>query len=145
MLHIEHNLLGELWKHASEQYPCECCGVLLGTRAGRDERFVKQVARCTNVHPLRESHYTISPGDLISSQRNARDQKLEIVGFYHSHPDHPPTPSATDLDEAFWNECSYLILSIVNGVAQTARSFCLAESGGVRKFEVEALVEAARS
>ena len=135
MLNIDRKLLGEISKHASEDYPHECCGVLLGSR-DQNTRLVQQLVRCRNVHPETTTRYAIAPDELISIQRDARDLQLEIVGFYHSHPDHPATCSTTDLEEAYWSGCSYLILSVERNVVSGTRSYVLDISG-----EHRALIE----
>ena len=70
--------------------------------------------------------YVIDPRELIRAQREARGRGLEIVGFYHSHPDHPARPSATDLEHAHWIGCSYLITSASASGAGQTKSFLLA-------------------
>jgi proteasome lid subunit RPN8/RPN11 len=142
MLRIENKLLSNIWKHAAEEYPAECCGVLLGTR-GRSSRNVMQIVRCRNVHITPKSRYSIAPEQLISIQRDARDLKLEIVGFYHSHPDHPAVASETDLAEANWSGCSYLIVGMERGSGTNARSYVLNIENESRIFVEESLIEAA--
>jgi proteasome lid subunit RPN8/RPN11 len=112
--------------HGVETYPDECCGILIGRFTGA-MRVVLSIERCANVAPgsLR-NRYSIDPHEVIGAQRNARGRGLEIVGFYHSHPDHPPQWSFTDLEEAHWIGCSYVISGISEGVAAETRSFELA-------------------
>jgi len=68
---------------------------------------------------------------------------LEIIGFYHSHPDHPPTFSETDLEEANWAGCSYVIISIENSQVSAVRSYQLRIEGDRRTFIEEPLVDPA--
>jgi len=114
--------------HGEETYPHECCGVLLGTiDIDKDERFVKQVIRAGNTRlDSLHNRYNIDPKELIAAQKQARMAGLDIVGFYHSHPDHPPRWSQTDLAEAHWIGCSYVITSVVKGKADVTNSFVLA-------------------
>jgi proteasome lid subunit RPN8/RPN11 len=70
----------------------------------------------------------VNPVELIRVQRGARERGLEIVGFNHSHPDHPAHWSATDLAEAHWIGCSYVITSVLGGNAETTHSFHLTGS-----------------
>ena len=117
--HVEMSL------HSEEAYPHECCGVLLGN-AMDDERRVIAVARCRNTrHDSPHNRYSIDPAELVRVQRQAREEGLEIIGFYHSHPDHPAQWSQTDLDEAHWIGCSYVITSVDQGKARQTRSFVL--------------------
>jgi proteasome lid subunit RPN8/RPN11 len=113
--------------HGEETYPHECCGILLGTmNIDKDERVVKTVIRAGNTRlDSLESRYNIDPKELIAAQKQARTAGLDIVGFYHSHPDHPPRWSPTDLAEAHWIGCSYVITSVVQGKAEVTNSFCL--------------------
>jgi len=71
------------------------------------------------------NRYNIDPGELVRIQRHAREQNLDIVGFYHSHPDHPARWSSTDFAEAHWIGCSYVITSVQNGKASITNSFAL--------------------
>ncbi len=75
------------------------------------------------------NRYHIAPQELVSIQRQARERSLDIVGFYHSHPDHPAHWSATDFKEAHWLGCSYVITSVEKGVAKQTNSFFLAGTG----------------
>ncbi len=111
--------------HGEEAYPNECCGILLGI-AEREVRVVKRTVRCTNIcaHSP-QSRYEIDPRELVRAQRDGREDGLDIVGFYHSHPDHPPQWSPTDLENAHWIGCSYVITSIEKGKAAETRSFAL--------------------
>lgn len=81
-----------LLAHARSGYPFEVCGVLLG-RDGTVEKAQAVLNRETESPRVR---YQIAPEDLLRIQRESRDAGLEIVGFYHSHPDHPARPSETD-------------------------------------------------
>ena len=76
---------------------------------------------------LRAPHnrYNIAPQSLVQAQREGRRQGLDIVGFYHSHPDHPAQWSSTDLAEAHWFDCAYVITAVEKGAAQITNSFLL--------------------
>jgi proteasome lid subunit RPN8/RPN11 len=113
--------------HGEETYPHECCGILLGTMdIDKNERVVKSVIRAGNTRlDSLHNRYNIDPKELIAAQKQARVAGLDIVGFYHSHPDHPPRWSPTDLAEAHWIGCSYVITSVVQGKAEVTNSFCL--------------------
>jgi proteasome lid subunit RPN8/RPN11 len=136
------NTFNSLTQHALADYPGECCGILLGTRDDQIRR-VSQVIPCRNVHVSPATRYAIDPAELISIQRRAREQQLEIVGFYHSHPDHPPTFSETDLKEANWAGCSYVILSVRPQQVEAVRSYLLSIEGDRRTFIEEPLVDPA--
>lgn len=125
MLKISTADYAEIRRHAEDAYPLECCGILIGT-FDADDRAVHAVVRCTNTAAgSRQTTYDIDPRELIRAQRDARERGLEIVGFYHSHPDHPARPSPTDLEQAHWIGCSYVIASVLSGRTSETKSFLL--------------------
>ena len=126
--------------HGEETYPHECCGVLLG-HATDDGNSVSEIARAGNTRTdSAHNRYNISPQELVKIQRQAREKELDIVGFYHSHPDHPARWSPTDFAEAHWMGCSYVITSVEKGKAVLTNSFLLTGTGEEdKKFEDEAV------
>jgi proteasome lid subunit RPN8/RPN11 len=128
-------------RHAEREYPSECCGVLLGASSGEGSA-VAEVVTCRNMrieHSARE--YEIDPGELIAVQRTARERGMNIVGFYHSHPEHPARWSPSDLEQAHWTGCSYVILSVSAGRAKEMASFrLLVTAGGEKQFQEELIV-----
>jgi proteasome lid subunit RPN8/RPN11 len=138
MLKINKCEFEAIRQHGEETYPHECCGVLLG-HAGEDGRTVIKTVRCGNTRSdSPHNRYHIAPQELVRVQRQAREAGLEIVGFYHSHPDHPAHWSTTDLAEAHWIGCSYVITSVDHGHANITNSFFLAgETEESKQFEDE--------
>lgn len=138
MLSIAQAEYDALRNHGEETYPHECCGALLGKPAA-DGRVVEAIARCGNTRTdSPQNRYHIAPQELVRIQRQARERGLDIVGFYHSHPDHPAQPSSTDLAEAHWIGCSYVITSVQQGRAADTNSFALAGNDEEDKhFEAE--------
>ena len=123
MLKICRTDFDALRRHGEETYPNECCGVLLG-QMDDDQRIVASVARCGNTRSdSPRNRYHIDPKELIRIQRDGRERGEDIVGFYHSHPDHPARWSQTDLAEAHWIGCSYVITSVEKGKAVNTNSF----------------------
>ncbi len=123
MLKITRQLYEALRQHGEETYPQECCGVLLG-QAEDGVRTVTSIARAGNTRTdSAHNRYSIDPKELIRIQREGRERGEDIIGFYHSHPDHPARWSATDLAEAHWYGCSYVITSVEKGKAVTTNSF----------------------
>ena len=124
-IYFAHTDYASLRQHAEQAYPEECCGILVGSIVG-GERHVHRSVPCQNLR-VSEAHnrYEIDPAELIRVQREARESGMEIVGFYHSHPDHPAQPSRTDLEHAHWIGCSYVITSVQEGKACDTRSFLL--------------------
>src|SRR5580692_12647882 len=145
MLRIEYADYEALRAHGEETYPNECCGVLLGKKIageGNSEaamNHVQQIVRAGNTRTdSAHNRYNIAPQELVKIQRQARGLGLDIVGFYHSHPDHPAQWSTTDFAEAHWLGCSYIITSIEQGKAVTTNSFLLSGTGEEdKKFEDE--------
>jgi proteasome lid subunit RPN8/RPN11 len=86
-----------------------------------------------------QNRYHISPAELIRIQREAALADLDIVGFYHSHPDSPAKWSSTDLDEAHWTGCSYVITSVEDGKAVLTTSFLLLGEEQIKHFEDEVI------
>jgi proteasome lid subunit RPN8/RPN11 len=115
----------QMRRHGEETYPHECCGVMLGSTVD-GERHVTAVVRCRNTrNDSPRNRYSIDPPELVRVQREARERGVEIVGFYHSHPDHPAQCSQTDFEEAHWIGCSYVITSVEQGRATVTRAFAL--------------------
>ena len=127
-----------LRQHGEETYPHECCGVLLGRIDDHGIKRVHITVRCTNQRSdSPHNRYVIDPLELVRVQRQARDRDLDIVGFYHSHPQHPARWSSTDLEEAYWPGCSYVITSVMNGIATETNSFELTAEGDSKSFQDE--------
>jgi len=128
----------QLRTHAEETYPNECCGVLLGQMDEKRGKTVESLAPCENQR-FDSSHnrYLIDPLELIHIQQDARARGQDIVGFYHSHPDHAAQWSTTDLAEAHWTGCSYVITSVLNGIACDTNSFELRGEDDNKRFEDE--------
>jgi proteasome lid subunit RPN8/RPN11 len=132
MLRIHYADYEALRTHGEETYPNECCGVLLGKNiAGEGNgaapvNHVQQIVRAGNTRTdSAHNRYNIAPQELVKIQRQARGLGLDIVGFYHSHPDHPAQWSKTDFAEAHWLGCSYIITSVEQGKAALTNSFLL--------------------
>ena len=114
MLKIRKTEVDEIRRHGEETYPYECCGLLLGLTNG-DERVVASVARAGNTRTdSPHNRYNIDPKDYIRIQREGRERGQDVIGFYHSHPDHPARPSEYDRDHA-WPWYSYVIVSVERG------------------------------
>jgi proteasome lid subunit RPN8/RPN11 len=138
ILRISDTVYSQVRTHGEETYPHECCGVLLG-KALDGTNEVEAAIRAGNTRTdSAHNRYHIAPQELISIQRQARERSLDIVGFYHSHPDHPARWSPTDFNEAHWMGCSYVITSVEAGAARQTNSFFLAGAGEEdKRFEDE--------
>ena len=141
MVQIEPDAYAAVRRHGEEAYPEESCGVLLGQFLGR-ERLVGAAIPCANARrDSPRNRYAIDPKELVRIQRDARERALDIVGFYHSHPDHPAEWSATDLAEAHWVLCSYLITHVAKGVAAETRAYRLEGIEEEKRFVEEQIVQ----
>ncbi len=122
---LSRALYDDLRTHGEEIYPNECCGILLG-RADSGGIHVTSLLRAGNTRTdSAHNRYHIAPEELIAAQRQARNSGLDIVGFYHSHPDHPAQWSITDFAEAHWFGCAYVITAVAKGKAELTNSFLL--------------------
>jgi proteasome lid subunit RPN8/RPN11 len=144
MLKLSKSDYALLRQHGEETYPHECCGVLLGQFSDEGTKTVTHVARCGNTRAdSPHNRYHIDPKELIRIQREGRQRGEDIVGFYHSHPDHPAQWSSTDLAEAHWFGCSYVITSVEKGKAAITNSFELAGSDEAGKKFIDEPIELA--
>jgi proteasome lid subunit RPN8/RPN11 len=130
MLKLSRTEYDTIRYHGEETYPYECCGVLLGRFEEDGTRVVTSTARCGNTRiDSAHNRYNIDPKELVRIQREGRGRGEDIVGFYHSHPDHPARWSKTDHEEAHWIGCSYVITSVEKGKAVITNSFELSGTG----------------
>ncbi len=135
-LRLDGTMRDQIDAHLAHAYPEEGCGVLLG-RDRDEERTVDRVIVLPNQRSDSRHHrYLISPEQFLAADQEARSSGLDVVGFFHSHPDHPPRPSQFDLDYA-WPYYSYLIVSIERGRVAGAQSWRLAPDRS--RFEPEAI------
>ena len=108
--------------HGRETFPHECCGALLGRDGEVHESH--GLPNTTEEGPRRR--FLVRPDDYRGAEHRARETGLDLLGFYHSHPDHPARPSQYDLDHA-WPSFSYVIVSIVAGEDKLLTSWRLRE------------------
>jgi proteasome lid subunit RPN8/RPN11 len=111
MITLAEKQLTEIREHGVRDYPYECCGLLLG-RFGPDGKLVTETYPISNAREesAKRNRFLITPEELMKGERYAREHDLEVVGFYHSHPDSPAVPSQYDLEHA-WPTYSYIIVS----------------------------------
>ena len=123
--------LKQIYAHAVETYPYECCGFLLGQFS--DNGFVHEIRRATNQNQDRTDRFVISSEEFANVHKSADTAELEIIGIYHSHPDWPPIPSQTDMENA-WKDAFHLITSIYQKTPLNTNVWRLADDG-IRRFE----------
>jgi proteasome lid subunit RPN8/RPN11 len=124
MLRLPGALLEQIRRHGEAAYPAECCGAMLGRMDQDGFKEVARLAPAVNRRTDDPHRYLIAPDDLRRLEGEARAEGLEIVGYYHSHPDHPARPSAFDTEHA-WPWYSYLIVRVDGGSGAEAASWVL--------------------
>lgn len=152
MLLVSSNHLGAIRGHGAREYPNECCGLMLGT-ADDDRKEVREIIPLANLRhdpkraqellpldaPGKESErnrFLIDPLEQLKVEKEARARGLDVLGYYHSHPDHPARPSNYDREHA-WPWYSYVIVSVERGEAKALTSWVLAEDR--TRFDEEAV------
>lgn len=118
--------------HGADTYPHECCGALIGADGVVSEAFA--LPNTTEEGPRRR--FLVRPADYRAAEAHAAASGLELLGFYHSHPDHPARPSQFDLDHA-WPVFSYVILSVQAGTPAALTSWRLSDDRA--RFDEEPL------
>jgi proteasome lid subunit RPN8/RPN11 len=128
MLEIPDSLLDEIRQHGARTYPNECCGALLGRQADDGTRTVQVLLALDNRREgeAARTRFLITAEDVLHAMREARARGLDIIGYYHSHPDHPARPSAYDREHA-WPGYSYIIVAVAHGEPQDATSWVLTD------------------
>jgi proteasome lid subunit RPN8/RPN11 len=137
MLKIEKALLEEVYNHGIRTYPDECCGIMLGLSDG-ETRTVRKIFPAENLNTERSrDRYELNQKDFLRADREARKLDLEIVGIYHSHPDHPSKASETDRQKAH-EGYSYLIVAVHQGKYFSKNSWVLDSE---QQFQEEEIIE----
>lgn len=115
MITLSEDRLAEIRKHGERDYPYECCGLMLGRFEADGRKVVVETYPISNSREesAKRNRFLIQPEELMRGERYARGKSLEVVGFYHSHPDSPAVPSQYDLEHA-WPTYSYVIVSVRN-------------------------------
>jgi proteasome lid subunit RPN8/RPN11 len=119
---------------AAATYPFEGCGVLVGSSGDLQVRVVQVLEGHNLVQDRRRDRYELDPRDIIKAERDARESGLEVIGFYHTHPDHPARPSQFDTERA-WPSYLYVVISVHGGQLGEATAWRLAEGEGPSYFE----------
>lgn len=124
MILINEKQVNEIKNHGKKTFPYECCGLLIGKFNSDGEKEVFEILPIENARETEAKHNRslITPLNLMRGEKYAREKNLDVVGNYHSHPDHPARPSDFDLEHALpvW---SYIIVSVMKGVAKDVRSW----------------------
>ena len=134
MIVLDNDVQKIIVQHAVDTYPDECCGFLYGSEDSNGRRIITLARAVTNAKEGdKRRRFEISPQDYIAAEKYAEEQQMELLGVYHSHPDHPAIPSEHDRAAAqpFF---SYLIISVNNKEPGAIRSWRLNDDG---QFEEE--------
>src|SRR5437016_7896145 len=123
MIEIADEHLREIRAHGERDYPFECCGLLIG-RFENGRKVVSETYAISNAREeeAKRNRFLIRPEELMLGEKYAARKELEVLGFYHSHPDHPAVPSQYDLEHA-WPVYSYIVISVRAGQAEDLRSW----------------------
>ncbi len=131
---IPKHIAAKIQNHGEETYPEECCGVLFG-RLNGGEKIVEDCFPLENARKEnRQRRFLITPDDYLKAEKESQERKCSILGFYHSHPDHPALPSQYDLEHA-WPGYSYVIVSVKQGEPKIMTSWVMSEDR--TKFQEE--------
>jgi proteasome lid subunit RPN8/RPN11 len=127
MVRISQSVISQIEKHGERTYPEECCGIMLGLNDGNNQ-IVGEIVEFENEQDEnRRRRFFVTPKQYMEAERIATEKKLELLGFYHSHPDHPAAPSEFDRDHALpW--FTYVIVSIMNREAKDITAWLLNET-----------------
>jgi len=122
---ISQELADRIGKHGAETYPHECCGALLGSDASDEVREVRELFPLVNRRDdSPRNRFAVTAEDVRDAEKAGRAAGLDVVGWYHSHPDHPARPSEFDREHA-WPWYSYIIVSVQNGAPKDMTSWRL--------------------
>jgi proteasome lid subunit RPN8/RPN11 len=126
MLLLGDNVADRIRAHGAETYPHECCGALLGRDAGVGREVGDTFPLVNRRDDSPRNRFSITAEDFRAAERTAQERGLELVGWYHSHPDHPAQPSEYDREHA-WPWYSYVILSVAGPRPEEMTSWRLAD------------------
>jgi proteasome lid subunit RPN8/RPN11 len=134
---VKQEHLNQIRKHGEETYPYECCGFLLGAREGETNVLSEAFPAENERQESQETRYLITPDQYKRADDYARTRGLGVIGYYHSHPDHPAAPSGYDLDHSCWPGESYIIVAVEKGKSAALKSFTKAD---YTRFEQEEIL-----
>ena|SRR5215472_3660077 len=130
-LTLSHELAQRIREHGAQSFPHECCGALLGRDSAFDPQRAEPWREVVELVPLvnrREdsprNRFAVTAQDVLQAEKAAQQQSLDVVGWYHSHPDHPARPSQFDREHA-WPWYSYIIVSVMAGTPAEMTSWRL--------------------
>jgi len=125
MIQLAAQQRNEIAAHGERDYPYECCGLLLGSFSENGKgKICAETYQISNAREeeAKRNRFLIQPEELMRGEKYAASKGLDVVGFYHSHPDHPAVPSVYDLDHA-WPVYSYIVVAVKSGRAEDLLSW----------------------
>jgi proteasome lid subunit RPN8/RPN11 len=142
MLKIREELIRRIHAHGAQTYPHECCGALLGREEDGEREVVDLLPLANRREDSPRNRFELMPEDVRLAEKTAREKRLELIGWYHSHPDAPARPSEYDRDHA-WPWYSYLIVSVEARRPRDTTSWRLRDDRSA--FDPEAMESAVRT
>jgi proteasome lid subunit RPN8/RPN11 len=136
VLKLRQDLAAKIQAHGMETYPHECCGAILGRDSDGSREVLDLLPLANRREDSPRNRFEVTPGDVQLAEKTAREKKLELIGWYHSHPDAPARPSEFDREHA-WPWYSYIIVSIQSGMPREMNSWRLQDDRGA--YDVEAI------
>jgi len=124
LITLDKQHLTEIRQHGERDYPFECCGLMLGRFENNSQKVVLETYPISNAREeeAKRNRFLIRPDELMRGEKYARAKGLDVVGFYHSHPDDRAVPSKYDLEHA-WPTYSYVVVSVEKGQAVDLQSW----------------------
>lgn len=143
MIDIAQEHVSDMRQHGESDYPFECCGLMLGRFENAGQKIVAETYPISNAREeeAKRNRFLIRPEELMRGEKYARGKSLDVVGFYHSHPDDRAMPSKYDLEHA-WPTYSYVVVSVEKGKAVDLRSWELETDRS--RFNEEEITETSR-
>jgi proteasome lid subunit RPN8/RPN11 len=130
-LTLRREVARRIRNHGAETFPHECCGALLGRDSAFDAPRAEPAREVVDLFPLinrrddsPRNRFAVTAEDVLQAEKAARQHGLDVVGWYHSHPDHPALPSQFDREHA-WPWYSYIIVSVMGGTPAEMTSWRL--------------------
>ena len=144
MIDVAQEYSTEMRQHGERDYPFECCGLMLGRFNDNGTKIVAETYPISNAREeeAKRNRFLIRPEELMRGEKYARVKGLEVVGFYHSHPDDRAVPSKYDLDHA-WPTYSYIVVAVEKGQATDLRSWEMEPDRS--QFNEEEITETSRA
>jgi proteasome lid subunit RPN8/RPN11 len=136
-LKIPDELVRRIEAHGVETYPHECCGALLGRDGDGSREVVDLLPLANRRDDSPRNRFEVTPDDVRLAEKTAREKRLDLVGWYHSHPDAPARPSEFDREHA-WPWYSYIIVSVQKGVPRDMTSWRLQDDRAA--YDLEAII-----